>query len=71
MAEPVYKRYGMTREEWAALDVEACGKITGQIWVTLPCEVCQKPVIALATTQEGDNKAWCMEHAGTWKEGTE
>ena len=71
MAEPIYKRYGMTREEWAQMDDTACSKLTDQVWVTLPCEECQKPVIVLATTEPGENKTWCLEHAGTWKDGGE
>lgn len=68
MAEPLHKRYGMTREEWANLDDEARRALTVQFWVTLPCDICQKPVMTLLSAEPGETKTWCMEHAGTWKE---
>lgn len=68
MAEPIYKKYGLTKAEWAEFDSEARTKLTGQTWVTLPCEVCQKPVMVLASVEPGENKAWCMEHGGTWRD---
>jgi hypothetical protein len=63
----IYKRYGLTLEEWDGLDAEARTKLTGQTWVTLPCEQCGKPVTVIANTEPG-SKTWCMEHGGTWRD---
>lgn len=67
MAEPQHKKYGMTREQLANLDDNARAALTSQVWVTLPCEICQKPVIVQVSAVEGDNRTWCLQHAGTWK----
>lgn len=63
--QAIWEKYGLTHEEWVGLSDEDRGKITGQAWISKPCDICAKPVSVLAT-HEGPT--WCMEHAGTWKD---
>lgn len=58
----MWEKFGLTEEEWNSLEEGDREKLTGQDWQTVPCRICGKPTLVLAS----DARPTCAECI--WKE---